>query len=125
MATKTDIQEKTTKHHGSSKRPNRLEVSLSDEEWNKLEVLTREAGEKTVPKFARKLLLGGGTVVAAVSPEDRKEIAQLSKIGANLWQLRKDLNNYGVDDKMAKDLEAFRTEFAKVLLHFREKVDKK
>lgn len=125
MPTKTDILEKSTKHHGSQKRPNRLEVSLSDEEWNKLEALARSAGEKTVPKFARKLLLGGGTVLAAVSLEERENIRQLHKIGTNLWQLRKDLKNYGIDENTAKDLEKFRTEFAKVLLHFREKIEKK
>lgn len=125
MGEKIDIQQKVSKHHGSARRPHRIDVSFSDSEWEIMTDLAKKAGEKRVPTFARKLLLGGGKVIAAVTPEDRKEIAQLSKIGSNLWQLRKDLNNYGMDEKMAKDLEAFQTIFAKVLLHFREKIEKK
>lgn len=125
MANEKDIQQKASKHHGSARRPHRIEVTFSDTEWENMTALTKKAGEKRVPTFARKLLLGGGTVIAAVTPEDRKEIAQLSKIGSNLWQLRKDLNNYGMDEKMSKDLDAFQRIFAKVLLHYREKIEKK
>lgn len=125
MANKNDILEKASKHHGSAKRPHRLEVSFSDGEWDTLAALAKKAGEKKVPAFARKLLLGGGTVVAAITQEDRKEIAQLSKIGSNLWQLRKDLNNHGVDNYLTKDLERFHDEMQNVLLYFREKVNRK
>ena len=114
-----------SKHHGSAKRPHRLEVSFTDGEWDALTVLARKAGEKKIPAFARKLLLGGGTVVAAVTPEDRKDIGQLSKIGSNIWQLRKDLNNYGIDEKLSEDLEQFHAEFTNILSYFRAKIDKR
>ena len=113
-----------SRHHGSAKRPYRLEVSFSEEEWTALAVLADKAGEKKIPAFARKLLLtGGGTVVARVTQEDRKDIGQLGKIGGNLWQLRKDLKNFGVDGKLLSDLDNFYNEFAKILTYFRAKID--
>ena len=124
MAKENDILQKASKHHGSAKRPHRLEVSFSDGEWDTLAALAKKAGEKKVPAFARKLILGGGVIEARVTPEDRKDIAQLGKIGGNLWQLRKDLNNYGIDEKLSDDLEKFHAEFAKILSYFRAKIEK-
>ena len=112
-----------SRHHGSAKRPYRLEVSFSEEEWTALVALADKAGEKKIPAFARKLLLGGGTVVARVTQEDRKDIGQLGKIGGNLWQLRKGLKNFGVDGKLISDLDNFYNEFAKILTYFRAKID--
>ena len=65
-----------SRHHGSAKRPYRLEVSFSEEEWTALVALADKAGEKKIPAFARKLLLGGGTVVATGTPE---QIAECEK----------------------------------------------
>ena len=112
-----------SRHHGSAKRPYRLEVSFSEEEWTALAALANNVGEKKIPAFARKLLLGGGTVVARITPEDRKDIGQLGKIGGNLWQLRKDLNNFGADGKLLSDLDTFYNEFAKILTYFRTKIN--
>lgn len=50
-------------------------------------------------------------------------IGQLGKIGGNLWQLRKDLKNFGVDGKLISDLDNFYNEFAKILTYFRAKID--
>ena len=87
--------------------------------------MARKAGEeKRVSSFARKLILGGGVIEARVTPEDRRDIAQLGKIGGNLWQLCKDLNNYGIDEKLSDDLEMFHAEFAKVLAYYRAKIEK-
>lgn len=123
MKEQTDI--KANKHHGSAKRPNRLELSFSDEEMKMVEAMARKAGEeKRVSAFARKLILGGGVIEARVTPEDRKYIAQLGDIVGNLWQLRKDLNNYGIEEKLSDDLEMFHAEFAKILSCFRAKIEK-
>lgn len=123
MKEKTDIQ--VSKHHGSAKRPNRLEISFSDEEMKKVKAMAKKAGDESrVSSFVRKLVLGGGVIEARVTPEDRKDIAQLGKIGGNLWQLRKDLNNFGIDEKLSEDLEKFHAEFAKILSYFREKIEK-
>jgi len=123
MKEQTDI--KVSKHHGSAKRPNRLELTFSDEEMKKVKAMARKAGEeKRVPSFARKLILGGGVIEARVTPEDRRDIAQLGKIGGNLWQLRKDLNNFGIDEKLSDDLEMFHAEFANILAYYRAKIEK-
>ena len=114
-----------SRHHGSAKRPYRLEISFSDEEMKKVMAMAKKAGdENRVPSFIRKLVLGGGVIEARVTPEDRKDIAQLGKIGGNLWQLRKDLNNFGIDEKLSEDLEKFHAEFAKILSYFRAKIEK-
>lgn len=124
MTNEKDKQTKKTKHHGSQKRPNRLEITFSDGEWNIVLSQADEAGYAKPTEFARKLLLGGGTIQAVVTPEDRKNIGQLSKIGTNLWQLRKDLNYYGLDKKFLEDLNTFHANFKKVILFYRAKIDK-
>ncbi len=118
MKTKT----KQTRHHGSSKRPNRLEISLNDDEMKTVVELATKAGMTKIPTFARKLLLGGGVIPAPITPDDRKDINQLSKIGSNLWRLRKDLEDFGVDPELLRDLELFKIKFKKILDYYIEKI---
>ena len=82
------------------------------------------AGEKSLPVFLRELALHEGTVVAALSADERKSITDLGKIGTNIWQIRKDLINYGLDEKAASDIEAMYDEFAKIKEHFKAKLQK-
>ena len=117
-------KEKKTGRHGSNKRPHRTEVYFTDEEWEKVNSLMAAAGEKSLPVFLRELALHKGTVVAALSADERKSIADLGKIGTNIWQIRKDLINYGLDEKAASDIEAMYDEFAKIKEHFKAKLQK-
>lgn len=87
--------------------------------------LAKKAGEEKITVLARNLILGGGVVEAAVTPEDRRDIAQLSKIGTNLWQLRKDLNDYGVDEQFTYDLQKFSAEFKEILSYYFAKLKSK
>lgn len=116
-------KEKTTRH-GSLKRPHRLEVTFSDREWQAVQALASKAGTDKIAAVVRNLVLCKGTVIAAITAEDRRNIAQLSKIGTNLWQLRKELLNWGVDDSFLRDLETFRAEFQNIISSFREKIEK-
>lgn len=118
-------EKKITKHHGSAKRPHRMEVTFSDEEWTKLTELAATSGEKSLSKFARKAIVNVGVVASAVTAEDRREIGKLSKIGTNLWQLRKQLHNAGIDENTLKDLRMFYDDFAKIIRYYRAKIDKK
>ena len=113
---------KTTNRHGSNKRPNRIEISFSDQELKKVKALAREAGQDKIPTFVRNFILGGGVVEAAVTEQDRKDIAQLSKIGANLWQLRKDLKEYGLDNQFLSDLREFSEKFKTILPYYFSKI---
>lgn len=113
---------KTSKHHGSGKRPNRIEVILNDEENSRLEELSAAAGVKPT-QLVRKLIMGG-TVKAALTAEERKLITDLGKMGTNIWQIRKDLINYGLDEKAVSDIEAMYDEFAEIKEHFRAKLQK-
>ena len=118
-------EKKTTKHHGSAKRPHRMEVSFSEKEWEKLTELAAVSGEKSMSKFARKAILNSGIVEAAVTADDRREIGKLSKIGVNLWNVRKQLHNAGMDEKTLKDFQMFYEEFAEIIRYYRAKIDKK
>ena len=118
-------EQKETKHHGSKKRPHRMELTFSDEEWNLLQKKAKESGEKSLTKFARKAIVNAGVVSAKVTEEDRKEIGKLKIIGVNLWQLRKQLHNEGIDEKTLNNLEVFYDEFAKIIKFYRGKIDKK
>ena len=113
-----------TRRHGSEKRPHRLEITFSDTEWKTVNALAKKADQDKLPAFVRKLILGGGILEAAVSAQDRRDICHLSRIATNLWQLRKDLLNYGVDEQLSKDLETFRGEFANILMYYRSKIEK-
>lgn len=119
------LENKNTKHHGSAKRPHRMEVTFSEQEWEKLTGLAAVSGEKSLSKFARKAILNSGVVEAAVTAEDRREIGKLGKIGANLWSLRKQLLNAGMDEITLKDFQMFYEEFAKIIRYYRAKIDKK
>ena len=118
-------ENKITKHHGSAKRPHRIEVTFSEQEWEKLTELSAVSGEKSLSKFARKVILNCGIVEGPVTAEDRKEIGKLSRIGANLWQVRKQLHNAGMDENTLKDFQLFYEEFAEIIKYYRVKIDKK
>ena len=118
-------EKKETKHHGSKKRPHRMEVTFSDEEWDLLQKKAKESGEKSLTKFARKAIVNAGVVSAKVTEEDRKEIGKLKIIGVNLWQLRKQLHNAGMDENTLKDFQMFYDEFAKIIRYYRVKIDRK
>lgn len=111
-------KEKKTGRHGSGKRPNRTEVYFTNEEWEKVKSLMAAAGEKSLPVFLRELALHEGTVVAALTVGEKKSITDLGKIGTNIWQIRKDLINYGLDEKAVADIEAMYVEFAKIKEYF-------
>lgn len=113
---------KTSRHHGSGKRPNRIEVILTEEENSRLKELSTAAGVKPT-QLVRKLIMGG-TVNAALTAEERKLITDLGKMGTNIWQIRKDLINYGLDEKAVSDIEAMYDEFAQIKEHFKTKVQK-
>ena len=117
-------KEKKTGRHGSGKRPNRTEVYFTNEEWEKVNSLMAAAGEKSLPVFLRELAINEGTVVAALTADERKLITDLSKMGTNIWQIRKDLINYGLDEKAVSDIEAMYDEFAQIKEHFKAKLQK-
>ena len=120
--TMKETDPKTSKHHGSGKRPNRIEVILTDEENSRLEELSAAAGVKPT-QLVRKLIMGG-TVKAALTAEERKLITDLGKMGTNIWQIRKDLINYGLDEKALSDIDAMYDEFAAIKEHFKAKLQK-
>ena len=102
-----------------------MEVTFSEQEWEKLTELSAVSGEKSLSKFARKAILNSGVVQAAVTAEDRREIGKLSRIGANLWNIRKQLHNAGMDENTLKDFQMFYEEFAEIIKYYRAKIDKK
>lgn len=118
-------EKKNTKHHGSAKRPHRMEVTFSEKEWERLTDLAAVSGEKSLSKFARKTILNGGVVEGPVTAEDRKEIGKLSRIGSNLWHVRRQLHNAGMDENTLKDFQMFYDEFAKIIRYYRAKIDRK
>lgn len=113
---------KTSKHHGSGKRPNRIEVILTDEEKSRLEELSTSAGKKPT-EYVRELILSG-KVDAALTAEERKLITDLGRMGTNIWQIRKDLINYGLDENAVTDIEAMYDEFAIIKEYFKAKLQK-
>ena len=125
---------KTSKHHGSGKRPNRIEVILNDEENSRLEELSAAAGVKPT-QLVRKLIMGGGTVKAALTAEERKLITDLGKMGTNIWKTRNTLialineeegNKQRIPDlqKTIDELKTLYEEFADIKEHFKEKLQK-
>ena len=110
------------KRHGSKKRPNRLELSFSDEEWERVQSLAAEAGVEKVTDFLRELLVQDGIVTAALKPEERKTITDLGKVGTNIWEVRKKLIDIGVDEKTTAELKAMYDEFSKIRDYFKEKI---
>lgn len=116
-------KEKKAGRHGSKKRPYRIEVILTDEEKSRLDELSVAANEKPA-KYIRKLIMGGGTVKAALTAEERKSITDLRKIGTNIWEIRKNLINYGLDEKSIADIKAMYDEFAKIKDFYKEKLQK-
>ena len=98
-----------------------MEVTFSDKEWKILQKKAKDSGEKTISNYARICLLNNNIIIE-ISDEERSEIAQLSKIGSNLWELRKQLYNAGIDGQILRDLELFRQKFAKVIEYYKAKI---
>lgn len=117
-----EIENKSTRHHGSKKRPNTYTLSLTDDERDRALMQAKKAKVKGIPALARKLLNKGAKIVAPLSEEERKAIAQLAKIGPNLWQLCLALRNRGVDNDLAEDLESFRDEMKDILNYCHDKL---
>jgi len=115
---------KTKKRHGSAKRPNRIEIPFSDEEFARVNELTAAAGYRKPTDFLRDLLLGEGIVKAVLTVEERKSITDLSKIGTNIWQIRKILFNNGLNEKAISDIETMYEEFAEIKNYFKAKLQK-
>ncbi len=121
-----DIQLQASKRHGSDLRPRRVEISFTEHEYERISALAKQAGAKSVAKFARKFLLKGRKINVPLSETDRKNIDNLHKIGINLWQIRKDIMNYGIDDKVIDDLAQIKSDFYnEILPYFRSKKEKK
>ncbi len=118
-----ETEPKTSRHHGSSKRPNRFEVILTDEENSRLEELSTAAGMKPT-QLVRKLIMGGGKVNAALTVEERKLITDLGKMGTNIWQIRKDLMKHGTDSQLLKDLETIYEDFSEMKEYFKKMIKK-
>lgn len=125
MNDEKNIQPQVTKRHGSKPRPNRIEVILSDQEYEHVSALAERAGEKTVANFIREFIMKGGKITAALSKKEIQEIDKLNNIGTNLWEVRKQILNSGFDDKTAQDLYAFKQEFTEILAYYKSKKKKK
>ena len=121
----------TTKHHGSGKRPNRLELTLTDDEKSRLEELSTAAGKKPT-EYVRELIMNG-KVDAVLTAEERKLITDLSKMGTNIWKTRNTLialinekkeNKQRIPDlqKTIDELKTLYEEFADIKEHFKEKL---
>ena len=120
---------KENKHHGSSKRPHRIEISYSESEWEMLTQKAEEAGIYKLASMIRGLSLNG-EVHAALIPEEREIIANLHKVGVNLWALRGDIMSYNVgesfarqlDSLMAEDLVSIVTDLKHIIAYFKTKL---
>lgn len=120
-----DLQLQAGKRHGSELRPRRVEISFTEDEYEQISALAEQAGDKSVAKFIRKYILKRRKLKARLSDSDKKEIENLHKIGTNIWQIRKDLINYGIDDKVIDDLEKMKKEFYELILpYYRDKKEK-
>lgn len=102
-----------------------MEVTFSEKEWERLTELAAVSGEKSLSKFARKAILNSSVVEAKVTADDRREIGKLSNIGVNLWNVRKQLHNAGMDENTLKDFQLFYDDFAKIIRYYRSKIDMK
>lgn len=118
------MEKKNTKHHGSKKRPNRMEILFNDEEFAKVYKLTKQAGFNKPTKFLREFLLHKGKVKAALTPEERKSITNLGQIGTNIWNIRKELMKHGTNKTVLSKLENMIKEFAKIRDYFKKIVQK-
>ena len=112
------MEDKQSKHNGSKTRPHRVEVDLTDEEFKTANDLAAKAGLKSLAQFFRKLLLHRGHIKAALTPDERKLITDLGKMGTNIWEIRKDLMKHGIDSKMISDLGSVYDEFMKMRTHY-------
>ena len=120
-----DLQLQAGKRRGSELRPRRVEISFTEDEYEQISALAEQAGDKSVAKFIRKYILKRRKLKARLSDSDKKEIENLHKIGTNIWQIRKDLINYGIDDKVIDDLEKMKKEFYELILpYYRDKKEK-
>lgn len=129
---KVEKKEKKKGRHGSNKRPNRIEVILTDEENSRLEELSAAAGVKPT-QLVRKLIMGDGTVKAVLTAEERKSITDLGKMGTNIWKTRNTLialfneeeHNKQMISDLQKTIDEVKTlydEFAEIKNYFKTKL---
>lgn len=118
------MEKKDNKHHGSKKRPHGFYITLSDFEYTKVMELTAKAGYQKPTQFLRQLLLHGGKVKAALTPEERKLITDLGRMGTNIWEIRKDLMKHGTDSQLLKDLETMYEDFSEIKEYFKKMIKK-
>ena len=120
-----DIQLQPGKRHGSELRPRRVEITFSEDEYERISALADQAGEKSVAKFIRQYVLKRRQLKARLSETDKKNIDNLHKIGTNIWQIRKDIMSFGIDDKVIDDLAQMKSEFYQLILpYYRDKKEK-
>ena len=128
-------KEKKTGRHGSGLRPHRTEVYFTDKEWENVNSLMAFAGEKSLPVFLRELAINKGTVIAALTEDERKSITDLGKMGTNIWKTRNTLialinenkENKQMIPELQKTIDELKTlydEFAEIKNYFKEKVQK-
>lgn len=92
MDDKETLIEKISKgRHGSGKHPKRAEICFSEEEYDIVKEMATTAGKKSVSAFIHEFVLNEGTVKSALTPDERKTITDLSKIGTNIWKTRNSL----------------------------------
>lgn len=113
-------EKKKTGRHGSKRRPNRVEICFSDTEYSRVKELAEEANAVSLPEFVRLIVMFRGMVTAALTPEDRKLISDLGKMGTNLWEIRKDLMRHGTDKQLLADLESMYQDFKKIKDYYKE-----
>ena len=80
--------------------------------------LTDKSGYKKPTNLLRELLLHGGKVTAALTSEESRLIADLGKMGTNIWEIRKDLMRHGTDSRMIADLGVMYNDFRLIKEHF-------
>ena len=123
--TQTKKNKTTTKgRHGSARRPHRKEVYFSDQEFERVQELAKEASAASLPEFIRHIVMHHGVVKAALTPDERKLITDLGRIGTNIWEFRKDLMKHGPDSQLLKDLETMYREFTDIKEYYKKMIKK-
>lgn len=115
---------KKRSHHAlNSSRPCRVEVMFTEEEMKQIDYrlsLASNGKKMSRSAYIREMTLKGG-VWQAVSAEDRKDIARLTNIGTNLWNLRKTLHNEGMLGQEIK-VKNIITDLEQIIAYFQDKL---
>lgn len=122
---KESNEKQKTGRHKSKRRPNRVEVSFSDKELARAKELAEEAGAASLPELMRHIIMHRGRVIEALTPEDRKLITDLGKMGTNIWEIRKDLMKHGTDSKMLDDIKSMYKDFKDIKEYYNDIKNKK